>query len=134
MDSLPHPEPSRNPHYPRVDHEGTVIDYRDDPTGWATMPRISRRVPLPPVPPTVDPHDITFLDDAGDFTSPSPRYDAVFERPIGPGDRVEVTVLDGGHATVVGKFRSLQDANDAMYRTGTMMFGVKIVQEARNAS
>lgn len=34
--------------YPRYDHEGTWIDYRDDPTAWQREPSYGpRRIPLP---------------------------------------------------------------------------------------
>ncbi len=134
MDSLPRLHPARNPHYPSHDHEGTLIDYRDDPTAWATMPRYPRRVPQLHVVMSVELADVTCLDDAGDFTSPRPRYDAVFERPIPPGCRVELTVLDHGHATVIGTFGTIQEANYAAFNAHVTTFALRAVEGGRDAS
>ena len=126
MTSLPKSAPAVHPDYPSHDHEGTLIDYRDDPTAWLDEPEYERKVPLPAFPLPVDDDD-SFLDEDTDFRQAIPHYDVVFSRPLPPGAVVELTVLDGGSPTTIGFFNSLAEANDAAYRVGTGMFGLKAI-------
>jgi hypothetical protein len=120
-----------HPSAPRFDHEGTRIDYSDDPTAWLYDPYLGpRKVPAISYPKLAEqPNDTTFLDeeDDSDGISQHPEYDAVFERPLCPGRPVELISLDGGSSCVIGQFKSLQQANDAAFRSGATRFTVRSI-------
>lgn len=129
MSSIPQESPRVHPLSPTHDHEGTRIDYSDDPTGWIEEPVWTRKVA-----PLAHPFDREsdadeFLDEDTDFTRPrqTPLYDVVFERPLVPGKPVELVVLDGGSACVIGTYKTIDAANDAAFRTGTFLFALRSV-------
>lgn len=131
MPSLPNQSYRVHPSYPATDHEGTKIDYRDDPTAWVTQPDYGPRRISPerhPLTFKVHPHDPAFLDEDSDFRSPArPLYDAVFERPIPPGSMVELTVLDSPRPVVIGLYHSVAQAHDVAYRAGFTMFALRAI-------
>jgi hypothetical protein len=120
-----------HPSAPRYDHEGTRIDYSDDPTAWLYDPYLGPRKVAPIVYPKLadQPNDTSFLDDddESDGIGQHPEYDAVFERPLCPGRPVELVSLDGGSACVIGTYKSLQAANDAAFKTNTQRFAVRAI-------
>jgi hypothetical protein len=119
-----------HPSAPRFDHEGTRIDYSDDPTAWIYDPYLGpRKAPALVYPKLAEhPSDTSFLDDdESDGISQHPEYDAVFDRPLCPGRSVELVSLDSGSACVIGQYKSLQEANNAAFRTNTQRFAVRAI-------
>ena len=119
-----------HPSVPTHDHEGTRIDYTDDPVAWIYDPYLGPpKVPPAIYPPSVVSDDTSFLDGDDDTDPPSSdfQYDVIFERPLTPNRPVELYALDRGTPFFVGTFATMQEANDLAFRCAYFRFALRSI-------